>query len=151
MRPFTYVRPPDVDASLRAIAERPGARFLGGGTNLVDLMRQDVERPAALIDISGLPLDTVEELPGGGLRIGALVRNSRLAVHPLVRERWPVLSQALLAGASGQVRNMATVGGTLITRANLASALVLRQKFTEAEPESRSYWNACTADAAPAG
>ncbi|KAF4408017.1 FAD binding domain-containing protein [Streptomyces lycii] len=116
MRPFTYVRPPDVDASLRAIAERPGARFLGGGTNLVDLMRQDVERPAALIDIFGLPLDTVEELPGGGLRIGALVRNSRLAVHPLVRERWPVLSQALLAGASGQVRNMATVGGNLLQR-----------------------------------
>jgi xanthine dehydrogenase YagS FAD-binding subunit len=120
MRPFAYVSAPDVDTAVRAIAEQPGAKLLGGGTNLVDLMRQDVERPTTLVDISTVPLTGVDELPGRdghhGLRIGALVRNSHLAAHPLVRTRYPVLAQALLSGASGQLRNMATVGGNLLQR-----------------------------------
>ncbi|MGC9671526.1 FAD binding domain-containing protein, partial [Planosporangium sp. 12N6] len=115
MKPFTYVRPVDVDAAVRAGAE-PGAKFLGGGTNLVDLMREGIERPDTVVDVTRLPLDTVDELPGGGLRIGALVRNSTLAADQRVRTRYPVLSQALLSGASGQLRNMATVGGNLLQR-----------------------------------
>ena len=115
MRSFSYFRAPDVAAAVRAIAE-PGAVPLGGGTNLVDLMRQDVEHPDTLVDLSGLPLTEVHERPDGGLRIGALVRNAHLAAHPLVRSRYPVLAQALLSGASGQVRNMATVGGNLLQR-----------------------------------
>ncbi|MGY1607565.1 FAD binding domain-containing protein [Geodermatophilus sp. SYSU D00700] len=116
MRPFAYLRPLDVATALRAIATEPGARLLAGGTNLVDLMRRDVERPTTVVDISTLPLADVQELPAGGLRIGALVRNSHLAAHPVVRSRYPVLSQAVLSGASGQLRNMATVGGNLLQR-----------------------------------
>jgi xanthine dehydrogenase YagS FAD-binding subunit len=116
MKPFAYVTAPDVDAALQAITTEPGARFLGGGTNLVDLMREGIERPETLIDITRLPLDAVEELADGRLRIGALVRNSHLAAHPLVRSRYPMLSQAILHGASGQLRNMATVGGNLLQR-----------------------------------
>jgi xanthine dehydrogenase YagS FAD-binding subunit len=116
MRSFAYVRPPDVAAAVRAIGAEPDAKFLGGGTNLVDLMREGVERPATVVDVPGLPLAEVEELPGGGVRIGAAVRNSLLAAHPLIRARYPVLSQALLSGASAQLRNMATVGGNLLQR-----------------------------------
>ncbi|MET8155399.1 xanthine dehydrogenase family protein subunit M [Sphaerisporangium sp. NPDC005289] len=116
MRPLAYVRPGDVPAALRAITAEPGARFLGGGTNLVDLMRQDVERPATVVDITGLPLDRVEQAPDGGVRVGALVRNSHLAAHPVIRGRYPVLAQAVLSGASAQLRNMATVGGNLLQR-----------------------------------
>ncbi|MEV0616453.1 xanthine dehydrogenase family protein subunit M [Nonomuraea sp. NPDC050404] len=116
MRPFAYVKPVDVEAALRAAAE-PGAKFLGGGTNLVDLMREGIERPDTVVDVTGLPFDTVEELPDGGLRIGALVRNSALAADRRVRTRYPMLSQALLSGASPQLRNMATVGGNLLQRA----------------------------------
>ncbi|WP_433548904.1 FAD binding domain-containing protein [Streptomyces sp. CA-294286] len=116
MKPVGYVRPHSVDEAARAHAGRPGARYLGGGTNLVDLMKLGVEAPEFLIDVSRLPLDTVEERPDGSLRLGATVRNSDLAAHPLVRTRYPVLSQALLAGASGQLRNMATTGGNLLQR-----------------------------------
>ncbi|MGW7049793.1 FAD binding domain-containing protein [Streptomyces avermitilis] len=116
MKPFAYVRAGSVQEAADAHAARPGARYLAGGTNLVDLMKLGVEQPAALIDVSRLPLDTVEELADGSLRIGATVRNSDLAAHPLVRDRHPVLSQALLAGASGQLRNVATTGGNLLQR-----------------------------------
>ena len=116
MRPFTYLRVLDVATAVDAIATHPRARFLGGGTNLVDLMRENIERPDMVVDISRLPLIDVDELPNGGVRIGALVRNSHLAAHPLIRTRYPVLSQALLTGASGQLRNMATVGGNLLQR-----------------------------------
>jgi xanthine dehydrogenase YagS FAD-binding subunit len=116
VRPFAYLSAPDVATAVRAIADEPGAKLLGGGTNLVDLMRQDVERPPTVVDISRVPLTGVDELPDGGLRIGALVRNSHLAAHPAVRSRFPVLAQALLSGASGQLRNMATVGGNLLQR-----------------------------------
>ncbi|MBE1587963.1 FAD binding domain-containing protein [Nonomuraea angiospora] len=114
MKPFAYVKPLDIDEALRAAG--PAVKFLGGGTNLVDLMREGIERPETLVDLTGLPLDEVDELPGGGLRIGALVRNSALAADRRVRARYPVLSQAVLAGASPQLRNMATVGGNLLQR-----------------------------------
>ncbi|MER7726719.1 xanthine dehydrogenase family protein subunit M [Streptomyces sp. NPDC096323] len=116
MKPFAYLCAESVAEAVRASASRPGARFLGGGTNLVDLMKLGVERPGLLIDVSRLPLDRVTDTADGGLRIGATVRNSDLAAHPAVRTRYPVLSQALLAGASGQLRNAATTGGNLLQR-----------------------------------
>ncbi|MFK0293823.1 FAD binding domain-containing protein [Streptomyces sp. NPDC090442] len=116
MRPFGYLRVDSVDEAVRAAAGQPGAQFLAGGTNLVDLMKLGVEAPRTLIDVSRLPLDRIEELPDGGLRIGATVRNADLAAAPAVRDRYPVLSQALLAGASGQLRNTATTGGNLLQR-----------------------------------
>lgn len=116
MRPFTYVRAESVATAVQAMATTPGAKYLGGGTNLVDLIRSDVEHPDTLVDITPLPLKGIEELPGGGIRIGALAKNSQVAAHPLIRTRYPVLTQALLAGASGQLRNMATVGGNLLQR-----------------------------------
>jgi xanthine dehydrogenase YagS FAD-binding subunit len=116
MRSFTYVSARDVDTALTTIAEQPNAKFLGGGTNLVDLMREDIEHPDTVIDITRLPLTGVDEQPDGSIRIGALVRNSHLATHTLIRTRYPVLSQAILHGASGQLRNMATVGGNLLQR-----------------------------------
>jgi xanthine dehydrogenase YagS FAD-binding subunit len=116
MRPFAYVSAPDVATAVRAIGTEPGAKFIGGGTNLVDLMREGVERPGTVIDITALPLTGVEELPGGGVRIGALVRNAHLAAHRLIRNRYPLLSQAILTGASAQLRNMATAGGNLLQR-----------------------------------
>ncbi len=115
MRPFSYERPADVSGAITSAAV-PGAMFLAGGTNLVDLMKLEVARPDKLIDISRLPLSQIEELPGGGLRVGATVRNSDLAAHQAVRRDYPVLSQALLAGASGQIRNVATIGGNLLQR-----------------------------------
>ncbi|MGW8884193.1 FAD binding domain-containing protein [Streptomyces sp. NPDC055749] len=116
MKPFAYLRPASVPEAVRACADHPGARFLGGGTNLVDLMKLGVETPDLLIDVSRLPLDRVTDTPEGGVRIGATVRNSDLAAHPSVRNRYPALSQALLAGASGQLRNAATTGGNLLQR-----------------------------------
>ncbi|MFF3833178.1 FAD binding domain-containing protein [Streptomyces sp. NPDC002458] len=116
MRPFAYLRPASVAEAVRAGAGDPGARFLGGGTNLVDLMKLGVESPGLIVDVSRLPLDRVEPTDDGGLRIGATVRNSDLAAHPGVRSGYPALSQALLAGASGQLRNTATTGGNLLQR-----------------------------------
>jgi xanthine dehydrogenase YagS FAD-binding subunit len=116
MRPFRYERAGDAAAAVALLAGSPGARFLGGGTNLVDLMRLGVEEPDLLVDVTGLPYDQIEPSAGGGLRIGAAVRNSDLASDRLVRERYPVLAEALLDGASGQLRNLATVGGNLLQR-----------------------------------
>jgi len=117
MSPFTYTRARDPDMALSDLVANPQAKFLGGGTNLVDLMKMGVERPARLVDINRLPLDRVEELPNdGGIRIGALVRNSDLAEHPLITSRYPVVSEALLSGASPQLRNLATTGGNLMQR-----------------------------------
>jgi xanthine dehydrogenase YagS FAD-binding subunit len=98
------------------MAADPDAKFIAGGTNLIDLMKEDVERPSRLIDISRLPLKTVEEMADGGVRIGALVPNSDLAYHPLIERRYPLLASAILAGASQQLRNMATTGGNLLQR-----------------------------------
>jgi xanthine dehydrogenase YagS FAD-binding subunit len=116
VRPFRYERATDAASAVALVTADPDARFLGGGTNLVDLMKLGVERPGLLVDVSGLERSGIEVLADGGLRIGAQVRNSDLAVDPLVRERFPVLSQALLSGASGQLRNAATVGGNLLQR-----------------------------------
>jgi xanthine dehydrogenase YagS FAD-binding subunit len=113
---FDYVRVRDVADAVRQIAARPAAKFIAGGTNLVDLMKEDVERPTRLIDISRLPLKDVEETAAGGLRIGALVPNAELAHHPLVEQRYPLLASAILAGASPQLRNMASTGGNLLQR-----------------------------------
>jgi xanthine dehydrogenase YagS FAD-binding subunit len=115
VREFTYERAVDAAVAVTAAA-RPEARYLGGGTNLVDLMRLGVERPAHLVDVTRLPHDGIEPAHGGGLRIGAAVRNSDLAADPRVRRDHPLLAQALLAGASGQLRNRATVGGNLLQR-----------------------------------
>ncbi|WP_310720004.1 FAD binding domain-containing protein [Streptomyces lydicus] len=116
MREFGYQRAHDVPGALAVLGADPEARALGGGTNLVDLMKAGVERPALLIDLRDLPLDRIEVTDDGGLRIGATVSNSDLAAHPEVRRRYPALTQAVLAGASGQLRNMATVGGNLLQR-----------------------------------
>ncbi|PZN97630.1 MAG: molybdopterin dehydrogenase [Alphaproteobacteria bacterium] len=116
MTPFRYARATDVTDAVR-LADG-GARYLGGGTNLVDLMRETIERPAALVDVSGLPATI--EAHDGGLLIGAAVRNTALAEHPAVRARYPVLARAILAGASAQIRNMATVGGNLLQRTRCA-------------------------------
>ena len=113
---FQYARANDVADALRLIAADPMAKFIAGGTNLIDLMKEDVERPSRLIDISRLPLKAVEETPEGGIRIGALVPNSDLAYHPLIAERYPMLGSAILAGASAQLRNMASTGGNLLQR-----------------------------------
>ncbi|GHE08402.1 FAD binding domain-containing protein [Streptomyces alanosinicus] len=116
MREFDYQRASDVAGAVALLGADPDTRFLGGGTNLVDLMKSGVERPARLVDIRELPLDEIEPTPGGGLRVGATVTNGDLAAHPEVRRRYPALAQAVLAGASGQLRNMATVGGNLLQR-----------------------------------
>jgi xanthine dehydrogenase YagS FAD-binding subunit len=113
---FQYARASDVADAVRQLAADPDAKFVAGGTNLIDLMKKDVERPSRLIDISRLPLKGVEEMPGGGVRIGALAPNSDLAWHPLIARRYPLLSSALLAGASAQLRNMATTAGNLLQR-----------------------------------
>ena len=114
MNLFTYDRAVQTTDAIR-LGAAEHAKYLGGGTNLIDLMRENLERPAALVDVTGLA-DAVEELRGGGLLIGAGVRNAALAEHPLVRERYPMLARAILAGASAQIRNMATVGGNLLQR-----------------------------------
>ena len=117
MRAFTYERATDAGAAVAAVMGRgPGARFISGGTNLLDLMKLEIERPTHLVDISRLPFREIEELPDGGLRIGAQASNSDTAADARVRSRYPVLSEALLAGASGQLRNKASVGGNLLQR-----------------------------------
>ncbi len=117
MTPFTYSRASDPQSAIEGVAANAQAKFLGGGTNLVDLMKMGVETPAQLVDINRLALTQVEELPNnGGVRIGALVRNSDLAEHQLITARYPVLSEALLSGASPQLRNLATTGGNLLQR-----------------------------------
>jgi xanthine dehydrogenase YagS FAD-binding subunit len=113
---FEYMRASSVADAVRQIAVAPGAKFIAGGTNLVDLMKEDVERPTRLIDITRLPLKAVEEMSDGSLRIGALVPNTDLAYHPLIEQRYPMLSSAILAGASQQLRNMASTGGNLLQR-----------------------------------
>ncbi|HEX6842601.1 MAG TPA: FAD binding domain-containing protein, partial [Stellaceae bacterium] len=116
MNNFNYSRARDVADAVRQIAAEPSASFIAGGTNLIDLMKENVTRPSRLIDITHLPLDKVEETPDGGLRIGALVPNSDLAYHPEIEARYPMLGRAILAGASPQLRNMASTGGNLLQR-----------------------------------
>jgi xanthine dehydrogenase YagS FAD-binding subunit len=116
MRPYGYVRASDVEGAVATLSEAPNAAFLAGGTNLVDLMKLGIETPDVLVDVRRLTSERVEDLEDGGLRIGAAVPNSVLAADRKVRTSYPVLSQALLAGASGQLRNVATTGGNLLQR-----------------------------------
>ena len=116
MKPFTYERAGDVASALALVAERPGAKFIAGGTNLVDLMKLQIEQPAHLVDVSRLPLGQIEETADGGLRLGAVTTNSQVAADPRVRERYPALVQAIVSGASGQLRNKATTAGNLLQR-----------------------------------
>jgi xanthine dehydrogenase YagS FAD-binding subunit len=119
MNNFTYTTATDARSALKLLSESPdrnAARFLAGGTNMVDLLREGIEQPQSLVDITRLPLAEVEELPDGGVRIGAMVRNSHLAAHRFIRTKYLLLSQAILMGASAQLRNMATTGGNLMQR-----------------------------------
>ena len=116
MKPFTYERAASPAQAAEAAARKPGARFIAGGTNLLDLMKLEIETPQHLIDVNGLALDRIEATPEGGLRIGALVRNTDLAADRRVRRDYALLSRALLAGASGQLRNKATTAGNLLQR-----------------------------------
>ncbi|HEX7735739.1 MAG TPA: xanthine dehydrogenase family protein subunit M [Ktedonobacteraceae bacterium] len=116
MNPFRYVRATDAPTALALLAMDPHGSFLGGGTNLVDHMKLGIAQPELLVDITHLPYNRLEQLADGGMRIGAMVRNSDLAVDPLIRARYPMLAQALLAGASAQLRNLATTGGNLLQR-----------------------------------
>ncbi|MFE9746718.1 FAD binding domain-containing protein [Saccharothrix saharensis] len=116
MMPFDYRRAPDPEAAVAAATGLAGVAFLAGGTNLVDHLKLGLAAPDVLVDVTRLPLDTVDALPDGGLRIGATVRNADLAAHPAVRRDYPVLARALLSGASGQIRNLATTGGNLLQR-----------------------------------
>jgi len=116
VEPFRYERAGDAATAVATIDASPGAKFLAGGTNLVDLMRLGVEQPDVLVDVTRLTGDTIDNTEDGGLRIGAAVRNSDLAADPRVRTRYPLLAEALLSGASGQLRNLATTGGNLLQR-----------------------------------
>ena len=115
MKDFAYARADNAAAAIDLVSRTPGAKYLGGGTNLVDLMREGIEQPDALVDVTHLS-HRIEELDGGGIRIGAAAKNAEVANHRLVRERFPFLSQAIVFGASGQIRNAATVGGNLMQR-----------------------------------
>jgi xanthine dehydrogenase YagS FAD-binding subunit len=116
MKPFTYERAHSAAQAAAAAARNPSAKFIAGGTNLLDLMKLEIETPTHLIDVNGLAIDKIEPTPEGGLRIGALVRNTDLAANSRVRRDYGVLSRALLAGASGQLRNKATTAGNLLQR-----------------------------------
>jgi xanthine dehydrogenase YagS FAD-binding subunit len=116
MRPFKYVRATDAAAAARAVAANPRAKFLAGGTNVLDLMKEDVERPDELVDVNRLGLAEIKAAPAGGVLIGALAKNTDTANHPLIRKNYPLLTQAIVAGASAQLRNMATNGGNLLQR-----------------------------------
>jgi len=133
---FEYARASDVADAIRRKAADPAAKFIAGGTNLLDLMKDDVERPPRLIDISRLPLTSVEQTAGGGVLIGALVPNSDLAYHPLIQRRYPLLSSAILAGASQQLRNMASTGGNLMQRTRCAYFYDVATPCNKREPDS---------------
>jgi xanthine dehydrogenase YagS FAD-binding subunit len=135
MIPFTYERASS-PAAAAAAAAKPGAKFIAGGTNLLDLMKLQVETPTHLVDISRLPLDQIAETSGGGLRIGALVRNSDLAADPRIRSHYGVLSRALLAGASAQLRNKATTGGNLLQRTRCSYFYDTTKPCNKREPGS---------------
>ena len=116
MTPFQYARADDVADAIKQIATDPSAKFIAGGTNLIDLIKYDVEGPVRLIDISHLPLRSIEQTSAGGVLIGAMVPNTDLAYHPLIEERYPLLARAILSGASRRLRNMASTGGNLLQR-----------------------------------
>ncbi|GAB2330889.1 xanthine dehydrogenase family protein subunit M [Streptomyces griseoincarnatus] len=136
MREFDYRRADDVTGAVALLDADPDACYLGGGTNLVDLMKNGVEAPARLVDVRSLPLDRIETGDDGSVRVGATVTNSDLAAHPLIRDRYPALTQAVLAGASGQLRNMATVGGNLLQRTRCGYFSDINRPCNKREPGS---------------
>ena len=136
MKPFTYERAGSPAEAAAAVARLPGAKFIAGGTNLLDLMKLQIETPAHLVDVNGLALDTIEPTPEGGLRVGALVRNTDLAADARVRRDYGVLSRALLAGASGQLRNKATTAGNLLQRTRCPYFYDTAQPCNKREPGS---------------
>lgn len=136
MRPFTYERATSVEGAAKAAASVQGARFIAGGTNLLDLMKLQIETPTHLIDVNHLGLDRIEPTAEGGLRIGALVRNTDLAADRTVRRDYAVLSRALVAGASGQLRNKATTGGNLLQRTRCPYFYDTRMPCNKREPGS---------------
>jgi xanthine dehydrogenase YagS FAD-binding subunit len=136
MRAFTFERASSVDAAARVAAANADAKFMAGGTNLLDLMKLEIETPTHLIDVNGLGLDTIEATPEGGLRIGALVRNTDLAAHEIVRRDYAVLSRALVAGASGQLRNKATTAGNLLQRTRCPYFYDTNQPCNKRQPGS---------------
>jgi xanthine dehydrogenase YagS FAD-binding subunit len=136
VRPFEYERAESADGAVAAVAADPEATFLAGGTNLIDRMKLGVARPGRVVDVTRLPLDRIEETEDGGLRIGANVPNSDLAADPLVRRRYPALARALLAGASGQLRNLATTGGNFLQRTRCAYFQDLTTACNKREPGS---------------
>jgi len=146
MKPFTYERAESAQAAVKAVADNPGARFLAGGTNLLDLMKLEIETPTHLVDVGRLPFAGVEEIAGGGLKIGGAMTNSKLAAHPAVRERYPVLARAILSGASGQLRNKATNAGNLLQRTRCGYFYDTAKPCNKREPGS-----GCAAIGAPGG
>src|SRR5207253_4930728 len=116
MNNFSYTRASSAGDAVSQVAQSVAGKFLGGGTNLVDLMRENIERPDRLIDVSALPLTEIQEHADGSVTIGAAAKNSAVAEHASIRRRFPLLSRAIVSGASGQIRNMATVGGNLMQR-----------------------------------
>lgn len=136
MSPFTYERASSPAQAAAAVARHPGARFIAGGTNLLDLMKLQIETPPHLVDVNGLALDKIEATPTGGLRIGALVRNTDLAADERVRRDYAVLSRALLSGASGQLRNKATTAGNLLQRTRCAYFYDTNQPCNKRQPGS---------------
>jgi xanthine dehydrogenase YagS FAD-binding subunit len=136
MKPFSYEKAATPAAAAAAAARNPGAKFIAGGTNLLDLMKLEIENPTHLIDVNGLALDKIEPSPDGGLRIGALVRNTDLAADSRVRREYPLLSRALLAGASGQLRNRATTAGNLLQRTRCPYFYDTNQACNKRDPGS---------------
>jgi xanthine dehydrogenase YagS FAD-binding subunit len=136
MKPFTYERADSAQAAAAAVVQRPDAKFIAGGTNLLDLMKLEIEAPGHLIDVNGLALDRIEPTQEGGLRIGALVRNTDLAADDRVRRDYAVLSRALLAGASGQLRNRATTAGNLLQRTRCPYFYDANQPCNKRQPGS---------------
>ncbi|MDM7982125.1 MAG: xanthine dehydrogenase family protein subunit M [Rhizobium sp.] len=136
MKAFTYERAASAEAAAQIAASNPYAKFIAGGTNLLDLMKLQIETPTHLIDVNGLDLDEIEPTAEGGLRIGALVRNTDLAAHEIVRRDYPLLARALLSGASGQLRNRATTGGNLLQRTRCPYFYDTNQPCNKRQPGS---------------
>lgn len=135
MRPFKYERATDAAAAIKAVFANNSAKFLAGGTNILDLMKEDVERPTALVDITRLSLSQIRSA-NGGVSLGALAKNTDTANHPIVRQNFPLLAQAILAGASGQIRNMATNGGNLLQRTRCPYFYDVAMPCNKREPNS---------------
>jgi xanthine dehydrogenase YagS FAD-binding subunit len=136
MNPFRYERASDASSAVALLAQAPDGAFVAGGTNLIDHLKLGVARPNLLVDVTSLPYNRIEPLPDGGVRIGALVRNSDLAANRTIRARYPLLAQAVLAGASGQLRNMATTGGNLLQRTRCVYFQDITKPCNKREPGS---------------